>query len=91
LNLYTVFCSVAENDPDQLTHKEAVSRDEGWRAAIEKELKAHEKMNTWSIATFPKGKKAIDAKWIFKTKEDGTKKARLVARGFQEEKNFRNN
>ncbi|UYV73309.1 hypothetical protein LAZ67_10002666 [Cordylochernes scorpioides] len=29
--------------------------------------------------------KPIDTKWIFRTKEDGTKKARLVAKGFQME------
>lgn len=40
-------------------------------------------MNTWKETELPSGKKAIDTKWIFKTKQDGRKKARLVAKGFQ--------
>lgn len=45
-------------------------------------------MNTWSIINLPKGKSVVDSKWIFRTKEDGTKKARIAARGFQEPNNF---
>lgn len=27
----------------------------------------------------------METKWVFRTKQDGTKKARLVARGYQQE------
>lgn len=57
------------------------------------ELNAHKEMNTWTVTDLPKDKEAIGAKWIFKVKENGLKKARLVARGFQirEEKEFGTN
>lgn len=48
-------------------------------------------MNIWTVTTLPKGKKAIDAKWIFKTKKDRVKKAHVVARGFQEDNKLQNN
>ncbi len=43
--------------------------------------------NTWSLVSFPKGRKPISCKWVFKIKHgvDGEVeryKARLVARGF---------
>lgn len=87
--LYTAFCLMAEEDPT--SYKEEISSDEEQRKVIQSELEAHKKMNTWTVTTLPKGKKAIDAQWIFKTKEDGVKKVRLVARGFQEDNNFNNN
>ena len=87
--LYMNYCLIAEEDPR--SYEEAMNKDEGWRKAIENELEAHKKMNTWTITTLPRGKKAIDAKWVFKTKDDGVKKARIVARGFQEDNNLKNN
>ncbi|KAJ8886561.1 hypothetical protein PR048_012773 [Dryococelus australis] len=39
----------------------------------------------WTPIVLPPGEKAIETKWIFKTKKDGLKKVRLVAKGFQEE------
>jgi len=41
-------------------------------------------MNTWKEVDCPSDATVIDTKWVFRTKSDGTKKARLVARGFQE-------
>lgn len=46
-------------------------------------MDSHKKLQTWSPAILPEKEKAIDTRWIFKIKEDGTKKARLVARGYQ--------
>lgn len=57
---------------------------EEWEKAIKAELNAHTKLETWREATLPTGAKAIDTKWIFKEKQDGTKKARTVAKGFQQ-------
>lgn len=36
---------------------------------------------------WPVNKKVIESKWVFKIKSDGKFKARLVARGFQQECN----
>ncbi|KAJ8736960.1 hypothetical protein PYW07_000231 [Mythimna separata] len=65
--------------------EDAVNNTE-WKQAIQKELQALEKLDTWEEMELPTGKKAIDTKWIFKQKEEGTKKARLVVRGFQQKK-----
>ncbi|GKV17840.1 hypothetical protein SLEP1_g28296 [Rubroshorea leprosula] len=53
------------------------------------EMKAIEKNNTWELTDLPQDQKAIDVKWVFKTKmksngEIETHKARLVARGFEQ-------
>ncbi|KAL2892553.1 Retrovirus-related Pol polyprotein from transposon TNT 1-94 [Bienertia sinuspersici] len=61
----------------------------GWVEAMNKEIKALEDNDTWIITKFPKGKKAIGSKWVYKTKlnPDGTierLKARVVAIGYQQ-------
>lgn len=60
--------------------------DKEWKTAIDKEINALKELDTWEETDNVKGKKAIETKWIFKEKDDGTKKARLVARGFQVQK-----
>ncbi|KAI8435899.1 hypothetical protein MSG28_004091 [Choristoneura fumiferana] len=75
------FSLIADSDPR--SYKEAVDKGEEWKKAINEEIKSLEELNTWKEAELPRGKKAIDTKWIFKTKQDGRKKARLVAKGFQ--------
>lgn len=83
LNTYEEYCLLSsENDPT--TYTEAINQGEEWKMAIDKEVKSLEELNTWTESELPKGKSAIDTKWIFRTKSDGTKKARLVARGFQQ-------
>lgn len=80
--LYSAYCLLA-GDPS--SYSEAVKSGEGWNKAIETELEALEKFETWEPAKLPEGVKPIDTKWVFTTKQNGLKKARLVARGFQEE------
>ena len=45
---------------------------------------------TWELTEFPKGKKALHNKWVYriKNKHDGSKryKTRLVVKGFQQKK-----
>lgn len=79
--LYDAVCMLSQEDPE--TYEKAIE-SEVWVKAIEKELEAHKEMNTWDEIELPEGKKAIDTKWVFRTKENGIKKARLVAKGFQE-------
>lgn len=78
---YEAFCLLNLME-DPVTYKEAVKNEE-WKVAIEKELNALEKTNTWTPVILPHNKKPIDSKWVFRTKDNGIKKARLVARGFQ--------
>jgi hypothetical protein len=78
MNLSTI------NEPN--TYEEAL-HDENWINAVNAELSALKKTNTWSLVHLPPHKKAIGCKWVFKLKlhANGTVeryKARLVAKGF---------
>lgn len=59
-----------------------------WQAAIDEEIAAMEKNNTWkTVDQLPKDHKAVSSKIVFKKKLDSQGrvekyKARLVARGF---------
>jgi len=74
---------------DPTTFEEAV-KSEKWRAAMNNEMEAIEKNNTWELTDLPSGAKTIGLKWIFKTKlnENGEiekYKARLVAKGYSQQ------
>ena len=60
-----------------------------WKEAIQKELKALQKNNTWVVVPFPKGKKAIGCRWVYKVKLKANWtlerfKARLVTKGYNQ-------
>ena len=66
--------------------EEALS-DPEWTQAMQEELEALKKNNTWKLVPLPEGKKIVGCKWVFsiKYKADGSidrYKARLVAKGF---------
>ncbi|TQD97326.1 hypothetical protein C1H46_017084 [Malus baccata] len=69
------------------TRVEEALKDSKWTKAMQDEMEALQKNNTWSVVPLPKGKKSVGCKWVFtiKHKTDGTidkYKARLVAKGF---------
>lgn len=68
------------------TSFEEAIKDEEWKKAIDKELQALKNLETWEETKLPQGKKLIETRWIFKQKDDGVKKARLVVRGYQQKK-----
>ncbi|CAL9029558.1 unnamed protein product [Prunus brigantina] len=60
---------------------------EKWRQAMDQEIQAIEKNNTWELMKLPPGGKTIGVKWVFKMKlnekgEVDKYKARLVAKGY---------
>lgn len=64
-----------------------------WQKAMNEELTAIEKNNTWQLTDLPKGHKAIDVKWVYKIKvkangEIDKYKARLVAKGFEQREGY---
>ncbi|GKV47387.1 hypothetical protein SLEP1_g54294 [Rubroshorea leprosula] len=75
-------------DLEPIFFEEAI-QDPKWVNAMLEEMKAIEKNNTWELTDLPQDQKAIDVKWVFKTKmksngEIERHKARLVARGFEQ-------
>ncbi|GJW28275.1 ribonuclease H-like domain-containing protein [Tanacetum coccineum] len=64
-----------------------VVKDINWVQGMNKEMEALYLNNTWILTDFPKNRKAIGSKWVYKIKykSDGEierYKARLVAKGF---------
>lgn len=78
--MYSAYCLLSGSEEPK-SFEEAMETNE-WKDAINKEFKSHDELGTWSEKSLPRNTSAIDTKWVFSTKEDGTKKARLVARGF---------
>ncbi|GKA27203.1 putative RNA-directed DNA polymerase [Tanacetum coccineum] len=65
------------------------SKDDNWITAMNKEIEALHRNNTWILTDLPIGRKAIGCKRIFKIKykssgEIGRYKARLVAKGYSQ-------
>ncbi|RDX79473.1 putative mitochondrial protein, partial [Mucuna pruriens] len=77
------------SDCDPTTFEEAI-KESKWRNAMDEEISAIERNNTWELTDLPKGHKTIGVKWVYKTKlkENGDVdkyKARLVAKGYKQE------
>ncbi|XP_019174211.1 PREDICTED: uncharacterized protein LOC109169771 [Ipomoea nil] len=68
--------------------QEAIQHDH-WRKAMQEEINALQRNNTWEVVDLPPSKKPIGCKWVYKIKHkaDGTierYKARLVAKGYNQ-------
>lgn len=72
-------------EPLPLTY-ETCATDPNWKKAIEDEKHALKKNEAWTLVdrNQAQGKEIITSRWIFKIKEDGRYRARLVARGCQQ-------
>lgn len=81
-------------DEEPRTLKDAQNSHDwpNWKAAMEEQIKALERNNTWTLVDQPPKSKPIKNKWVFKIKlkPDGTidrYNARLVAKGFTQIEN----
>lgn len=79
------FLAAISVNVDPTSYKEA-SRESRWRKAMQDEIDALERNDTWEIVDLPPGKKPIGSQWVYRTKflSDGAferDKARLVALG----------
>lgn len=75
------------------SYREAIESENSreWKIAMDEEMSAHEKNETWITVDANEDYKLIDSKWIYTVKQnyDGSIdkfKARLVARGFMQTK-----
>ena len=80
------FRSTLSTIPIPNSLSEVLSKRE-WRLAMENEMDALQKSETWELVDLPSGKKPVGCKWVFavKFKGDGSLeryKARLVAKGY---------
>ncbi|CAL5351786.1 unnamed protein product [Camellia sinensis] len=76
------------SDCDPVIFNNAV-QDPKWQQAMDEEIHAIEKNNTWELTNIPKGHKSIDVKWVYKTKLNAQSKiekykARLIAKGYKQ-------
>ena len=55
-----------------------------WRQACARELSTLQKRNVFELVKRPRGRKVIKNQWVFDIKDDGRKRARLVAKGFSQ-------
>lgn len=57
-----------------------------WKQAIQQEKDSLKKNNTWKVVDRKetRDKKILSSKWVFKEKENGQTKARLVIRGCEQ-------
>ena len=83
----THFALFSDCDP---TSFEVAVTEPKWRKAMDAEITAIEKNDTWELCDLPKEQKTIGVKWVYKTKlkENGEvdkHKARLVAKGYKQE------
>jgi len=69
------------------TLREALASDdsENWYKAWESEVDSLVRNNTWERSPLPAGSEAIGCRWLFKLKEDGGYKARVVAKGYSQQ------
>ena len=82
-SLFSLFCHV--DDP---IHFEYVFKEEKWIEAMNEEIGAIEKNDTWDLVDLPQGKEVIGVKWVYKTKRNiegkiERYKARLVVKGYK--------
>ncbi|KAM0003129.1 putative RNA-directed DNA polymerase [Helianthus debilis subsp. tardiflorus] len=69
--------------------KGKLTKDDKWVDAMNSEMEALYRNNTWVLVDLPKGRKSIGCKWVYKVKykangEVERYKARLVAKGFNQ-------
>lgn len=78
------FCSTGE-----LENLQETLGDPKWRKAMQEEISALHKNNTWHLVPQRESNNLIDCKWVYKVKRRANGsidryKARLVAKGFKQ-------
>jgi len=71
---------------EPLTLQEALADPDAaaWKRAWESELESLHKNHTWVICKLPKDRNIVGCRWLFRKKDDGRYKVRLVAKGYSQ-------
>lgn len=77
--------------PNSYDEVEEREDKEQWNQAIIEEMNSLTESKTWSLIKLPEGRKAIETKWVFRTKQDKNAnivryKEGLVAKDVRKEK-----
>jgi len=83
---FALLAGQEEYEPPTLTDALNCNELAEWRAAWECELNSLAKNNTWVIEPLPENRSAIACRCLFKKKEDGRYKARLVVKGYSQQR-----
>ncbi|GJR20152.1 putative RNA-directed DNA polymerase [Tanacetum coccineum] len=86
------FSTTLNKSSEPSSYSEAV-KNPNWVEAMNNEIEALNRNNTWTICDLPPGRKAIGSKWLWKIKYKSTGaieryKARVVAKGFSQREGF---
>lgn len=81
----------ADSEPSNFQETMSSGESEKWSAAMEEEIDALHKNNTWILVNKPKDQKVLYNRWVYRVKKnvDGTTnkyKARLVVKGYSKKK-----
>jgi len=71
-------------EPQTLSHALVSEESKEWYAASESEVDSLVRNDTWELALLPAGREAIGCRWLFRRKDDGRYKARLVAKAYSQ-------
>lgn len=77
---YASITDVPENYQEAIESPEANE----WLKAMNEEIKCVNELETWCLVEKPINQKVLDVKWIYKKKSNGTYRARLVVKGYQQ-------
>ncbi|KAG8478853.1 hypothetical protein CXB51_028662 [Gossypium anomalum] len=82
---YSLFCLITECD--LIIYEDAI-KDIRWKKAMDEEIVAIRRNNTWELTSLSEGHSPIGVKWVYKTKTNKKGKvekykARLVAKGYK--------
>ncbi|KAE8681376.1 hypothetical protein F3Y22_tig00111330pilonHSYRG00435 [Hibiscus syriacus] len=88
-NFFPQFEEDEQTMREQLVSFQEAVQENKWRDAMDEEIKAIEKNDTWELTSLHKGHKAIGVKWVYKPKQNAKgeierHKARLVTKGYSQ-------
>ena len=76
------------SNPKEWTYKDILklppSTQPEWQAACEREIETLQNREVFKLVKRPQDRKVIKNRWVFDVKDDGQKRAHLVAKGFSQ-------